>query len=106
MVEEDPAIAAELAVLRAAFDERLGDDLAAFGEPLSQGSRPPPLDRLRPLAPRAHRLAGAAGSFGEVALSAAARRFEELCAEEAGDAAAEALYELVLELRRVLQVED
>jgi HPt (histidine-containing phosphotransfer) domain-containing protein len=103
--DDDPAIAAELAALKAAFRERLALDLAAFGEPLAGARQPPPLEQLRPLAGRAHRLAGAAGSFDEAALSEAAARFEALCDAEV-DAAevAQALYQLALEAERVLEV--
>ncbi|HKY95228.1 MAG TPA: Hpt domain-containing protein [Kiloniellales bacterium] len=108
MHEEDPAIAAQLAALKAAFRERLAEDLAAFSEPLAEARQPPPLHRLRALAARAHRLAGAAGSFDEAALSEAAARFAQLCEEEAPDAAeiAQALYQLVLEAERVLEAQD
>jgi HPt (histidine-containing phosphotransfer) domain-containing protein len=106
MHEDDPAIAAELAALKAAFRERLALDLAAFSEPLAGARQPPPLEQLRPLAGRAHRLAGAAGSFDEAALSEAATRFEALCDEGDATELAQALYQLVIEAERVLEVLD
>ena len=107
MDEDDPAIAAELAALKAAFRERLAQDLVAFSEPLAAARQPPPLEQLRVLTGRAHRLAGAAGSFDEAALSEAAARFEALCDEDAEAAeVAQALYQLVLEAERVLEVLD
>lgn len=108
MDEDDAAVAAELAALKAAFRERLADDLAAFGEPLSAARQPPPRESLRALAGRAHRLAGAAGSFGELSLSEAAARFEALCEEADGpaDELAQALYQLVLEVERAIEAAD
>jgi len=105
MQDDDPDIAAELAELKAAFRERLAEDLERFGEPLAAPGQPPSLEALRALAARAHRLAGAAGSFAEAELSLAAQRFELLCDGEDAGEAAQALYQLVLELERVLQTE-
>lgn len=106
MHEDDPAIAAELAALKQAFRERLADDLAAFSEPLGAARQPPPLEQLQALAGRAHRLAGAAGSFEEIALSEVARRFETLCEDDDPAEAAQALYQLVLEAERVLESQE
>lgn len=105
MHDDDPEIAEELAALKAAFRDRLADDLAAFSAPLSEARQPPPLDRLRALASRAHRLAGAAGSFDEAALSEAALRFEALCEADDATEAAQALYQLALETERVLETQ-
>jgi len=99
MHDDDPALAAELAALRGAFDARLREDLAAFLEASDPGATPRDLALL---AARAHRLAGAAGSFGEPALSEAARRFEERCGDPATTAALDALRDLLLALRRAL----
>ena len=104
MQEDDPAFAAELAALKAAFRQRLAEDREAFSAPLAAPRQPPPLEALQALSARAHRLAGAAGSFEEPALSQAARRFETLC-EQPNDAAAavQALARLVREVERAIE---
>jgi HPt (histidine-containing phosphotransfer) domain-containing protein len=103
MQGDDPNFAAELAALKAAFRARLAKDREAFSAPLAAPHQPPPLEALLALALRAHRLAGAAGSFAEPALSQAASRFEELCEPSAdAAAAAAALAQLVREVERAI----
>jgi HPt (histidine-containing phosphotransfer) domain-containing protein len=97
MNRHDPAIEAELARLRAAFLQRLAEDRAVFAAALLE----PTAAQLGALAQRAHRVAGAAGSFGEPALSEAAQRFEDLsgCGKEG---VAAALRQLLAAIERAL----
>jgi HPt (histidine-containing phosphotransfer) domain-containing protein len=99
MPEDDSALAAEFAALKAAFRLRLAEDRAAFSAALPQ----PPAEQLPSLIQRAHRLAGAAGSFDEPGLSEAAQRFEELGTASSGsEPVAAALRELLRALERAL----
>lgn len=104
MHEDDPRLAEELAALKATFCERLTEDIAAFRALLAQPIQPPPLTDLCALSGRAHRLAGAAGSFGEAALSVASVCFEKLCEEGGAAELTQALSDLALESERVLKI--
>lgn len=98
MSEPDPDIEAELAALRADFRTRLREDLAAFVEAQHRGAAADPAA----LTQRAHRLAGAAGSFGETALSEAAARFERAAGSEKAEIDI-ALRDLVAALGRAVE---
>jgi HPt (histidine-containing phosphotransfer) domain-containing protein len=98
MTSDEQRLEAEFAQLKSAFRARLVQDGAAFAAALPH----PQQAALRELAQRAHRLAGAAGSFDEPALSQAARRFELSAAGGDAKAVAAALHALLRALQRTL----